>query len=103
MRTADNVKYDTTPTEYLAWASSGLTSEAGEVSGELEKGLRKGDMDTRQEKVWDEMSDVMFYLTALCNFYGRSLEELQLYNMKKLDERNSTTFYKGGEVPHEVK
>jgi NTP pyrophosphatase (non-canonical NTP hydrolase) len=75
--------------EELVWATVGLTSEAGEVAGEVEKMLRKGEEpEVREEKVFDEVSDVLFYCSAVLTSIGRTLEECVEHNIKKLSERH---------------
>jgi NTP pyrophosphatase (non-canonical NTP hydrolase) len=73
----------------LFWAVSGLSSEAGEVSGEIEKMMRKGEpIETREEKVFDEVSDCLFYCCAVLSALGRNADECFEHNMVKLRARH---------------
>lgn len=79
----------------LVWAVTGLTSEAGEVSGEVEKMLRKGEtLEDRREKILDELGDVLWYSGAICNALGLSLDEVIEHNIEKINKR-----VYGSEVP----
>ncbi len=75
--------------EELVWATVGLTSEAGEVAGEVEKMLRKNeDYLEREDKIFDEVSDVLFYCAAVLNAMGRTMDECIEHNIQKLRERH---------------
>lgn len=79
----------------LTWAVTGLTSEAGEVAGEVEKMLRKGEtLDNRREKILDELGDVLWYSGAVCNALGISLDDVIEHNIEKINKR-----VYGSEVP----
>jgi NTP pyrophosphatase (non-canonical NTP hydrolase) len=71
----------------------GLVSEAGEVAGKLKKVIRG---DTIQpEQFVSELSDVLWYLTRLCDNVGITLSDLADYNVTKLEERKKTNTLKG--------
>jgi len=74
----------------LMYPVIGLASEAGEVAGKLKKILRdfEGRVDELQRnKLIDELSDVLWYVTACVDDLDFTLEELALYNASKLSER----------------
>ncbi len=61
----------------------GLTGEAGEVA-DLIKKAQYEDGTLEFDQLEAEMGDVLWYLTALCNRFGLSIEELAVANIKKL-------------------
>ena len=64
----------------------GLVGEAGEVAEKVKKLLRD---KTRfsPEEIIKELGDVVFYATALANYYGAGLQEVIEINVEKLDGR----------------
>lgn len=76
--------------EELSWAVLGLNSEAGEVAGELEKMWRKGEyILSRQDKILDELGDVLWYIAAICNIYNVDIITLMQANVDKLEKRHA--------------
>lgn len=68
------------------WAASGLTAEAGEVISLFEKAYRKGQpMDIN--KLMDELGDVLWFLTAVCNMTNLTLDEVMTHNIEKINKR----------------
>ena len=65
----------------------GLMNEAGEVGGAFKKEIR--DRIDNTELIIDEMGDVLWYLTRLCDVYDVKLSELMINNMDKLFNRMS--------------
>ena len=65
----------------------GLMNEAGEVGGAFKKEIR--DHIDNTELIIDEMGDVLWYLTRLCDVYNIKLSELMVNNMDKLFARTS--------------
>ena len=63
----------------------GLMNEAGEVGGAFKKEIR--DRIDNTELIIDEMGDVLWYLTRLCDVYNVRLSELMVNNMDKLFNR----------------
>ena len=63
----------------------GLMNEAGEVGGAFKKEIRDNIDNT--ELIIDEMGDVLWYLTRLCDVYNVKLSELMTNNMSKLFNR----------------
>ena len=63
----------------------GLMNEAGEVGGAYKKEIR--DHVDNTELIIDEMGDVLWYLTRLCDVYDIKLSELMANNMDKLFQR----------------
>jgi len=63
----------------------GLMNEAGEVGGAFKKEIRDNVNNT--ELIIDEMGDVLWYLTRLCDVYDIKISELMINNISKLMER----------------
>ena len=63
----------------------GLMNEAGEVGGAFKKEIR--DRIDNTELIIDEMGDVLWYLTRLCDVYDVKISELMVNNMDKLFNR----------------
>ena len=75
----------------------GLMNEAGEVGGAYKKEIR--DCVDNKDLIIDEMGDVLWYLTRLCDVYGVKVSELMVNNMDKLFNRMSheeATAYREG-------
>ena len=65
----------------------GLMNEAGEVGGAYKKEIR--DRVDNTGLIIDELGDVLWYLTRLCDVYGVEISELMVNNMDKLFNRMS--------------
>ena len=64
----------------------GLTGEAGEVADLIKKSQYiDGSIDWSHLE--EELGDVLWYLQALCNVIGFSIEDLAKANVKKLAKR----------------
>ena len=63
----------------------GLMNEAGEVGGAFKKEIR--DRVDNTELIIDEMGDVLWYLTRLCDVYDIKISELMVNNIDKLTQR----------------
>jgi NTP pyrophosphatase (non-canonical NTP hydrolase) len=64
----------------------GLVGEAGEVAEKIKKLIRD---DTRfsNAEIIKELGDVVFYITALANYYGSTLDDVLETNVEKLNSR----------------
>ena len=60
----------------------GLMNEAGEVGGAYKKEIRDNVDNT--DLIIDEMGDVLWYLTRLCDVYDVKISELMMNNINKL-------------------
>ena len=63
----------------------GLMNEAGEVGGAFKKEIR--DHVDNTDLIIDEMGDVLWYLTRLCDVYDIKISELMHNNIDKLLSR----------------
>ena len=63
----------------------GLCSEAGEVAGKLKKRIRDGGVNVMD--TIDEIGDVFWYATRLCDELGFSAQEVLNRNREKLESR----------------
>lgn len=77
----------------VVYLTLGMASEAGEVAGKLKKIIRGDDMDP--EAFVSECSDVLWYLTRLCDNMGITLEQLAEYNYVKLSKRKEANTIQG--------
>lgn len=73
------------------WATLGASAEMGEVAAVVEKALRKkGFLDPEDEdKILDEVGDVLWFLTALLFSVDYTLEEALVHNVQKLENRRN--------------
>lgn len=99
----------TTPAGYSDWVEGkiitegqtrlvenalGLVGEAGEVAEKIKKQLRDSTKVT-PEQIIKELGDVLFYTTALANYYGADLSIVMEENMIKLNDRADRNVIKG--------
>ncbi|MGE0981502.1 nucleoside triphosphate pyrophosphohydrolase family protein [Bacillus cereus] len=79
-------------------AALGLTGEAGEVADLVKKGVYHGRGFTPEnaipdsgeiapDDVKDELSDVLFYVSAMAQEFGFTLEDVAKHNREKLEKR----------------
>ena len=66
----------------------GLMNEAGEVGGAYKKEIR--DRVDNTDLIIDELGDVLWYLTRLCDVYDIKISDLMVNNMDKLFNRMSS-------------
>ena len=98
-----------TPMEYSYWVEDkivtegetrlvenvlGLVGEAGEVAEKTKKLLRDSSRLDRDDII-KEIGDVVFYATALANYFDSSLAEVMEVNMHKLNDRAARGVIKG--------
>jgi len=72
----------------------GLVGEAGEVAEKIKKLIRD---DTRfsNADIIKELGDVVFYATALANYYGGTLNDVLETNVEKLNSREERGMMNG--------
>lgn len=69
----------------ITYLALGLGSEAGEVQGKVKKMIRDGGINVMD--TLDEIGDVFWYLTRLCDEMDFSAEEVLQRNIQKLMSR----------------
>ena len=87
-------KIITEPRDRLNENVLGLCEEAGEVAGKIKKRIRD-DTKVSPEDILLELGDVLFYTTALANYYGFNLTTTIISNMHKLDGREARGTLRG--------
>jgi len=87
-------KIITSPQDRLNENILGLCEEAGEVAGKIKKRIRDK-TKVSPEAILGELGDVLFYTTALANYYNFNLASIIAQNMVKLDGREARGTLKG--------
>lgn len=64
----------------------GQAGESGEIGEKLKKAIREND-SSYIEDMRDEVGDVLWYLSQVCEEFGWSLEEIAEDNLTKLQDR----------------
>ena len=82
------------PTDRLHENVHGICAEAGEVAGKIQKSLRDNTEVTPNEII-KELGDLVYYATALANYYNANLGVVILENLNKLDSREARGTIKG--------
>jgi len=72
----------------------GLVGEAGEVAEKIKKLLRDSSK-INPDDIIKELGDVVFYATALANYFNSDLTEVLQTNMDKLNSRAKRGVIKG--------
>ena len=65
--------------------TAGLGGETGEVLEILKKSVRDDELD--KEHLLEELGDVFYYLTMVCNYHKIKLEDVISNNVEKLEKR----------------
>lgn len=109
----DMDEYEASVAEYcfypdaLIYPMLGLQGEVGELSEKLKKFFRDNEYDVQMEDCVAEMpaelrfdmarecGDVLFYITAVANDLGYSLDEVAQMNLEKLADRQRRNRLKG--------
>ena len=76
----------------------GLLGEAGEIANKYKKVIRDNDGVITEEKVdqlFDELGDVLWYISELSTNLGIKLEEVAQYNIHKLLLRKTNNTLSG--------
>ncbi len=82
----------------IIYPTLGLTNEAGEVAGKVKKVLRDYEGKFEGEnlnKIADEVGDVLWYLAALAEDLGFTLDEIAERNITKLTDRRNRGVIQG--------
>ena len=75
----------------------GLCGEAGEVAESVKKSVYHG-VDYTIDQMEKELGDVLWYLTAVANDHGLTLNDIAEKNISKLRARYPEGFVKGGGI-----
>lgn len=82
----------------IIYPALGLVNEAGEVAGKVKKVLRDNagvfSADKRKQ-IADEVGDVLWYIAAMANDLGISMEDIALTNLAKLKDRQERNVIQG--------
>ena len=80
----------------LAYLTSGLAEEAGEVAGKFKKSIRDNwTVDYFEEQVVAELGDVLWYLARYADELGYSLQDVAELNVHKLKSRQERSVLQG--------
>ena len=69
----------------LSYLGLGLSSEAGEVAGEIKKWLRDGRLD--RASLIDELGDVAYYWACLCVATGHNPADVLAQSRQKIEAK----------------
>jgi NTP pyrophosphatase (non-canonical NTP hydrolase) len=77
-------KFDVPEHEILSWGL-GISGEAGDVAGCIKKTFfHKND---QKQGIRENIGDVIWYASMICNYYGWDLQEILEENLEKLKAR----------------
>jgi len=82
----------------LSYVTLGLAGEAGEVAEKVKKIIRDNNGEVSEEKrkeVLKELSDVFWYLSDLCDYFGSDMGSVMYMNVDKLYSRMERKALKG--------
>lgn len=82
-------KFETPEKEILVWGL-GIAGEAGDVAGCIKKTFAHD--NDQKEGIKENIGDVLWYATMICNFFGWDLEEMLKENIEKLKRRYPNGF-----------
>jgi NTP pyrophosphatase (non-canonical NTP hydrolase) len=77
--------------EGLVWGAMGISSEAGEVVGVIDKSVYKKHPWNHKDLAY-ELGDVLYFIARLANDIGYSLDEIAVMNQQKLYKRYPNGF-----------
>ena len=80
----------------MVYPTLGLCGEAGEVAEKVKKYIRdNGDIRELQVSVKKELGDVLWYIAALCDELGLTMEGIAEENIAKLQSRQERNVIHG--------
>lgn len=82
----------------IIYPALGLGNEAGEVQGKIKKVLRDNGgsfTDEHKAKIADELGDVLWYLSAVADDLGYTLDTIAQNNLTKLISRRERGVIQG--------
>jgi len=73
--------------EIMTWGL-GISGEAGDVAGCIKKTYSHG--NDQKPGIKENLGDTLWYIAAICNFYGWKMEDIFNENVDKLKKRYSS-------------
>ena len=95
------MKYHNNKNKALANYSMGLAGESGELIDILKKHIFHGH-ELNIEEIKKECGDVLWYLAAIASTLDLNLDDICIYNIKKLEKRYPEGFSKEKSINREV-
>jgi len=77
-------RFETKEKEILTWGL-GVAGEAGDVAGCIKKTYAHDNDQT--QGIRENIGDMLWYASMICNFYGWDFEEILQENIEKLKKR----------------
>lgn len=91
-KAGSQIAYDIQPSEaHLMHMALGIAGEAGEIVDIIKKHIIYHKI-LDQNKVVEELGDLLFYVQGICQELGISLQEVLHLNIVKLTHRYGTTY-----------
>lgn len=75
-----------TDKELLSNMALGIAGEGGEITDIIKKHLYQGH-ELNQFDLFEEVGDILWYISNLCNVSGFTMEDVMNYNIAKLKKR----------------
>ena len=93
------MQFNNIPKEYaIVFPALGLNGEAGEVAEKVKKVLRDNEgafTEEKRQEIAKELGDCLWYVSAMSNDIGYSLEEIGEMNINKLCSRQQRNMIHG--------
>ena len=85
-------RLDSLEVKRVLHASLGITTEAAEISDIVKKFLMYGKGHLFDERIQEEIGDLLWYIAILCDVSGLSIENVMKWNIEKLEKRYPNGF-----------
>jgi len=79
------MKHFDDPEKEIATWGLGIAGEAGDIAGCIKKTYAHKNDQTAG--IRENLGDTLWYIAAICNFYGWSMEDITAENIAKLQKR----------------
>ena len=79
--------FDDKEKEIMTWGL-GISGEAGDVAGCIKKTYSHG--NDQKQGIRENLGDTLWYIAAICNFFGWDMEDVFSENVDKLKKRYSS-------------